>query len=88
MYNKKPPFEITNEILSAIAEIAELVGRFSATQGLSANPTLRRTNRIRTIYSSLAWPAQRLMSCGSEAIVPWNIMPTIPALPVSSTLCL
>ncbi len=54
MYNKKPPFQITNEILSAIAEIAEVVGRFSATQGLTANPTLRRTNRIRTIYSSLA----------------------------------
>lgn len=54
MYNKKPPFEITNEILDAITEIAELVGNISATQGLSANPTLRRSNRIRTIYSSLA----------------------------------
>lgn len=54
MYNKKPPFEITNEILDAITEIAELVGNVSATQGLSANPTLRRSNRIRTIYSSLA----------------------------------
>ena len=54
MYNKKPPFEITNEILEAITEIAELVGQLSATQGLSTNPTLRRTNRIRTIYSSLA----------------------------------
>ncbi len=54
MYNKTPPFEITNEILTAITEIAELVGQVSATQGLSTNPTLRRTNRIRTIYSSLA----------------------------------
>ncbi len=54
MYNKKPPFEITNEILATITEIAELVGQVSATHGLSANPTLRRTNRIRTIYSSLA----------------------------------
>ncbi len=54
MYNKKPPFEITKEILLSITEIAELVGQVSATQGLSANPTLRRTNRIRTIYSSLA----------------------------------
>ena len=26
MYNKKPPFEITNEILDSITEIAELVG--------------------------------------------------------------
>lgn len=54
MHNKKPPFEITNDILNVVAEIAELVGHFSATQGLSSNPTLRRTNRIRTIYSSLA----------------------------------
>ena len=54
MHNKKPPFEITNEILDAIAEIAELVGQVSATDGLSTNPTLRRSNRIRTIYSSLA----------------------------------
>lgn len=54
MYNKKPPFEITDDILDAIAEIAELVGQVTATHGLSANPTLRRTNRIRTIYSSLA----------------------------------
>ncbi len=54
MRNTKPPFEITNSILDEIAEIAELVGRVSAAAGLSANPTLRRTNRIRSIYSSLA----------------------------------
>ena len=54
MRNRKPPFEITNAILDEIAEIAELVGHMNATLGLSTNPTLRRTNRIRTIYSSLA----------------------------------
>ena len=54
MRNKKPPFEITNSILDKITEIAELVGHVNATSGLSANPTLRRANRIRTIYSSLA----------------------------------
>ena len=54
MRNKKPPFEITNSILDKIAEIAELVGQVGATSGLTTNPTLRRTNRIRTIYSSLA----------------------------------
>ena len=52
--NRKPPFEITNAILDELAEIAELVGHVNATLGLSTNPTLRRTNRIRTIYSSLA----------------------------------
>ncbi len=54
MYNKKPPFEITNAILDEIAEIAELVGQVNATSGLSTNPMLRRTNRIRTIHASLA----------------------------------
>lgn len=54
MHNKKTPFEITNSMLDEIAEIAELVGHVTATKGLSSNPTLRRTNRIRTIYSSLA----------------------------------
>lgn len=54
MRNTKPPFEITNSILDEIAEIAELVGRVSAAAGLPVNPTLQRTNRIRSIYSSLA----------------------------------
>ncbi len=54
MYNKKPPFEITASMLDKIAEIAELVGQVNAVAGLTTNPMLRRTNRIRTIYSSLA----------------------------------
>lgn len=54
MRNKKPPFEITNAMIDLVAEIAELVGRLTSTNQLSANPTLRRTNRIRTIYGSLA----------------------------------
>ena len=54
MRNKKPPFEITNSILDKITQIAELVGQVNAASGMSVNPTLRRTNRIRTIYSSLA----------------------------------
>ena len=37
-----------------MAEIAELVGKLTSTNQLSANPTLRRTNRIRTIHGSLA----------------------------------
>ena len=54
MINKKPPFEITNQIIDYVAEIAELVGRLTSTNQLSANPTLRRSNRIRTIHGSLA----------------------------------
>ncbi len=51
---KNPPFEITDEIMTEVTQIAELVGQVSSTENLSANPILRRTNRIRSIYSSLA----------------------------------
>ncbi len=51
---KNPPFEITDEIMTEVTQIAELVGQVSSTETLSANPILRRTNRIRSIYSSLA----------------------------------
>ena len=54
MRNKKPPFEITNTISNYVVEIAELVGQLTSSKQLSTNPTLRRTNRIRTIHGSLA----------------------------------
>ena len=54
MRNKKPPFEITNQMIDQVAEIAELVGKISSAFSLSSNPTLRRSNRIRTIHGSLA----------------------------------
>ena len=54
MKNKKPPYEITNTIIDSVAEIAELVGRLTSTNQLSSNPTLCRSNRIRTIHCSLA----------------------------------
>ena len=51
---KNPPFEITNTIIDLVAEIAELTGKLTSIHQLSSNPTLRRTNRIRTIHGSLA----------------------------------
>ena len=38
MKNKKPPFEITNQIIDYVAEIAELVGRMTASSPLSTSP--------------------------------------------------
>ena len=52
--NKKPPFEINEKIMNTVIDIAELVGKVSVSNNISSNPTLRRTNRIHTIYSSLA----------------------------------
>ena len=41
-------------MIDYVAEIAELVGKLNVTDMLSSNPTLRRSNRIRTIHGSLA----------------------------------
>ena len=49
-----PPFKITNEILNFVYEIGELVGKISAEKEFEKNLILRRENRIKTIYSSLA----------------------------------
>lgn len=49
-----PPFTITDEITSLIADIAEKVGHLSATADNLPAPHLRKENRIKTIQSSLA----------------------------------
>lgn len=51
---KQPPFQITNPMIDQVSKISELVGRLSLSSGLSADPVLRRQNRIRTIHGSLA----------------------------------
>ena len=52
--HKAPPFELTSRMITDVAEIAELVGRLTTTDWLSADPSLRRSNRIKTVYGSLA----------------------------------
>lgn len=49
-----PPFTITDEITTLVAEIAETVGHLTASAGQLPTPQLRRENRIKTIQSSLA----------------------------------
>ena len=49
----KPPFTITNQILSYVSSISEKIGRITATGNLEAKPHLRKNNRIRSIHSSL-----------------------------------
>ena len=51
---QKYPFTINSNILNLVADISELTGSINATQKLNTSPQLRRTNRIKTIYSSLA----------------------------------
>ena len=52
--NYTPPFTLTDEMMSLVAEIAEIVGKISATAAHLPQPHLRKENRIKTIQSSLA----------------------------------
>ncbi len=54
MNDYKPPFHMTDKMVSLIAEISEEVGRITVLQDGTVSPHLRRENRIRTIHSSLA----------------------------------
>ena len=49
-----PPFIVSDEIMSLVAEIAEIIGHLSATTEQLPMPLLRKKNRIKTIQSSLA----------------------------------
>ena len=49
-----PPFTITDDITSLIADIAEQIGHLTATAYHLPAPHLRKENRIKTIQSSLA----------------------------------
>lgn len=50
----KPPFTMNEEITNLIVEIGEYVGTITTYDAMRPNPILRKENRIRTIYSSLA----------------------------------
>jgi Fic family protein len=50
----QPPFQISTAALNLVAQISELLGRWSVSAHASLAPQLRRDNRIRTIQASLA----------------------------------
>ena len=60
MGDYKPPFTITNEILSYVSSISEKIGRITAIGNLEARPHLRKNNRIKSIHSSLKIEANSL----------------------------
>lgn len=49
-----PPFTITDEIMTLVADIAERMGHLTASVDQLPAPHLRKENRIKTIQSSLA----------------------------------
>jgi len=50
----QPPFHMTEEITNLIVEIGQYVGSITTYESMHQNPVLRRENRIKSIYSSLA----------------------------------
>jgi len=54
MSKHQPPFQLTHAMLSRVAEIAKLLGRWRQANRDELVPQLRRGNRIRTIQASLA----------------------------------
>lgn len=60
MEGYKPPFTITNEILSYVSSVSEKIGRITATSRLESQPHLRKNNRIKSIHSSLKIEANSL----------------------------
>lgn len=60
MEGYKPPFTITNSILSYVASISEKIGRITVMNNMENKPHLRRNNRIKSIHSSLKIEANSL----------------------------
>ena len=60
MSNYTPPLSITNKMLSLVSSISEKIGNISSYNNFESKPQLRKNNRIKSIYSSLAIEANSL----------------------------
>ena len=50
----QPPFNITDDMLSLVADIMEILGELKGVSNLEKMPRLRKVNRLKSIHSSLA----------------------------------
>lgn len=55
-----PPYQITDKILSLVADISEKIGKMNERTNLDSKPHLRKNNKIRLIHSSLKIEANSL----------------------------
>ena len=65
----QPPFTLTSDIVTLVADIAEKIGRLSARPDFDMSLRLRRINRIRTITGSLAIEGNTLSEAQITAIL-------------------
>lgn len=70
----QPPFTLTSDIVSLVADIAEKIGRLSAKPDFDMSLRLRRINRIRTITGSLAIEGNTLTEVQITAILDGKIV--------------
>ena len=55
-----PPFTVTIQMMKLVAEIAEKTGKISNYRSFETKPHLRKNNRIRSVWSSVAIEANSL----------------------------
>lgn len=55
-----PPYQITDKILSLVADISEKIGKITEHTQLDSKPHLRKSNKIKSVHSSLAIEANSL----------------------------
>ena len=55
-----PPYQITDKILSFVADISEKIGKITERTNLDSKPHLCKNNKIKSIHSSLAIEANSL----------------------------
>lgn len=65
----QPPFSVTSDIVSLVAEISEVLGRLSVQPEVPISVRLRRINRIRSIQGSLAIEGNTLSESQITAIL-------------------
>ena len=62
MEGYKPPFTITNEILSYVSSISEKIGRITATSRLESQPHLRKIIELNLIRRTIPEENNRIKS--------------------------
>lgn len=79
MASYTPPFDISSKMLTLVASVSEKLGELNLYHNLDAKPHLRRSNRIRSIHSSLRIEANSLslkevrdVIAGHEVLGPRN----------------
>ena len=68
----KPPFTITNEILSYVSSISEKIGRITAISSLETKTHLGKNNRIKSIHSSLKYRSEFSFSGAGQGCNQWQ----------------